>query len=742
MAYTHFEFPLGWQLGTPAAVLLLAFSWYALKRRGIEWKRILVLSLLRGILLFALIILVSRPVSIKRDPPNQKKQSIILLFDKSESMSLVEDKQSRYERMVQFARSQLLPLLEKTGWQLKAFLFSNDVESSNGEQIVSSPPNGKRTNLGKAIKSSLASASDSPVAIIALTDGIANDQSENSSALSALVETKVPFIGIGFGKENEVKTLSLRRIEGPSTVAPNREFKISAQLEMLNSDDTMPFELVLTRGGQFLEKKTINPGKGSRYWMENFSVTEKDPGVQSYSVQLMPPNVPGLLSVNTQASTAVRITEEKDLRVLYVQGALTWDYKFINLALMGDSNIKLTGLTKTSDHSIFRQNVENATELTSGFPTTIEELAPYRVIVLSNLKPKELSPEQQELLFRFCSELGGGVLMIGGSDTFNASWQGSRLEQMLPVVFSDDRGVQGLDQPFHLRLTEDALQHSVFQIRDDGQNRTVWEQLPSFQFYGRVDQAKPGAQVWAFHSNDVGPKGPRILMANQRFGSGISAVICFQNFWKWRLAKDSDPLQFNRFWKQLFRYLGEINRMDVSISFADQDLSPRTDIHFTLERQPQPKSVIEKNDHFAIQVVDPDKKSILKQDVDLMPKKPVDFSFRPETNGIYTVTVEHSDKSVVATRSIEIKEPNFEFQKTGRNMETLLQWASMSNGLAVKAEECSDAKELINQIRDKIEQAQRIKKNPIPLGINLPIFLLLLSCLLSEWILKKHWNVT
>src|SRR5207237_9471133 len=175
----------------------------------------------------------------------------------------------------------------------------------------------------------------------------------------------------------------------------------------------------------------------------------------------------GLKCLNAIGTAAVRISAEKELRVRYVQGALTWDYKFVTLALRNDPSMKLTGLTRTSKQSVFRQNVESAGELLNGFPTSLEEMAPFRVIVLSNLKPIDLTPAQQELLARFCSELGGGVLMIGGPATFDFSWQGSRLEQLLPVVFAANLGVQGLDRPFGLQLTESSLQNPVFQVTDN-----------------------------------------------------------------------------------------------------------------------------------------------------------------------------------------------------------------------------------------------------------------------------------
>src|SRR5262249_55046503 len=161
----------------------------------------------------------------------------------------------------------------------------------------------------------------------------------------------------GFGSDQGVRTLSLREVEAPSLVSTKTSFGISAQLEVLNAEEMPAFDLLLYRDGQIAQKKSVSPGSGSRTWLENFQVKEEHDGIHNYTVQLLPPNIPSLKCVNTTANTSVRISDEKELRVLYIQGALTWDYKFISLALRNDQTIKLTGLTRTSKQSIFRQNV-------------------------------------------------------------------------------------------------------------------------------------------------------------------------------------------------------------------------------------------------------------------------------------------------------------------------------------------------------------------------------------------------
>jgi hypothetical protein len=501
------------------------------------------------------------------------------------------------------------------------------------------------------------------------------------------------------------------------------------------------FDLVLLRDGQIVQRKKVDPGRGSRVWRESFAVKEDVPGAHQYGVQLLPPSVEGLRCINSVASASVRISEEKELRVLYIQGALTWDYKFIYQALRPDRSIQLTGLTRTSEQSMFRQNVETAGELVRGFPESLEEFAPYRVVVLSNLRPADLTAAQQELLARFCGELGGGVLMIGGAATFDASWHGSRLEQLLPVVFASNPGVAGLDQPFRLQLTEEALRSPVFQIADTQPNREAWTQLPDFTQYARFDAPKPGAEVWMHHPTEAGPHGKRILMAVQRYGAGLSAVLSIQNFWRWRLAKETDPQRFDRFWRQLFRVLSEVGRQEVTINLADQELRPQADVRLLIEKQPNPQNLARTNRQFVVRVENAGKELLREELLELEPLQPIEIEFHASKADAYTVTVLDSTRSPVTSRAIEIRDIDVEMQNTARNMENLRQWAGVSGGLAFKAEECPPVTGLLAQIRGKAQAEQEQKQVREISGLNGWTLAFVLACLAGEWTLRKKWGL-
>ena len=72
---------------------------------------------------------------------------------------------------------------------------------------------------------------------------------------------------------------------------------------MMNGDELPAFDLVLFRDGQIIQKRSVAPGKGSRLWLENFQVTEEKEGTRNYTVQLFPPNLPNLRSVNVIANS-------------------------------------------------------------------------------------------------------------------------------------------------------------------------------------------------------------------------------------------------------------------------------------------------------------------------------------------------------------------------------------------------------------------------------------------------------
>lgn len=68
-------------------------------------------------------------------------------------------------------------------------------------------------------------------------------------------------------------------------------------------------------------------------------------------------------------------------------------------------------------------------------PFTLEEWSGYDAVVLFNQPAFNFSLAQQETLARYVHDVGGGLLMVGGPESFGAGgWIGSPLEETLPVM--------------------------------------------------------------------------------------------------------------------------------------------------------------------------------------------------------------------------------------------------------------------------------------------------------------------
>ncbi len=736
------ESPLAAVAGAALAAAALGLYAWAHRRRGRPWRQAAPLAALRGAVLAALVLLAARPVRVDVDEEARAHNRVVLLVDRSESMSLGQSDQTRYGQAVEMARRDLVPALTSAGFHVRAMLFAGDAAPADGRQIAEAVPDGRETNLGRAIARAAGEGENPPRAVVVLSDGVATETGDDPRAIAALAERGVPVIAVGIGRDADEATLSLEDVTAPPVASPRRKFRVTARLKATGDQPVPAFDLVLLREGKFVERRSIEGFAGARAWQESFTLTENQETIGRYAVQLLPPADPSIKSRKRTGSAVVRVRGEKDLGVLFVQGGLTWDYKFIRLALAADPTVRLTGLSRTSSGSTFLQLADDTSGASEGFPTTMEQLAAYRVVVLANLAANDLAPPQQELLAVYCSTFGGGVLMIGGADTFNPTWRGSRLEDLLPVRFAAGSPL-ARDEEVRWQLTEAALRHPVFQIHPAGEHAAAWSALPAFPNAALVEDVKPGAEVWAVRATSATAASSRagpVLMAAQRYGAGRSAAICVKNFWRWRLAARSDPAHFDRFWQQLLRYLGQSGREAVTIALADQSFRVGADVRLVLERNADPRDAGAPGGKFRLTVADQAGRNVTDQNLELPAGQPVEATFRAEQPGSFTVTVLDERGAAAATRSIEVDDVSREFASTARSMETLRRWAAASDGLAVRAEDCDDPRRLVDEIKTRVA-ARSDRRLRQPVGVSGWVLAALVACLSAEWTLRKRWGL-
>src|SRR5688572_31674575 len=117
-----FEAPAAWWLGLPLAAVFGFGIWRNVRAR-MPVNRIVILGGLRAVLLLLLLFLAARPVWIAKTPAASGTRSLVLLLDRSESMSLQEPETSRYHQALDFVRDRLQPALKSSGMPVQAMLF-------------------------------------------------------------------------------------------------------------------------------------------------------------------------------------------------------------------------------------------------------------------------------------------------------------------------------------------------------------------------------------------------------------------------------------------------------------------------------------------------------------------------------------------------------------------------------------------------------------------------------------------
>lgn len=73
-------------------------------------------------------------------------------------------------------------------------------------------------------------------------------------------------------------------------------------------------------------------------------------------------------------------------------------------------------------------------------PSSVRELERYDFFILSDVSADQVSLTQMDAIERWVRDLGGGFMMAGGESAFGlGGWQGTRMEQLLPVRMDSER---------------------------------------------------------------------------------------------------------------------------------------------------------------------------------------------------------------------------------------------------------------------------------------------------------------
>jgi uncharacterized membrane protein len=457
---------------------------------------------------------------------------------------------------------------------------------------------GQATALGSALKGIRARFADRPLAgVLLLTDGNATDLLDAPPDLNGLP----PIYPVVIGRPLAICDLAISQVNITQTDFEDAPVTFQAEVTAAGVRGEGVVGTLLDSAGKKIQEATLRARTDSDTLPFRFQFRPEKPGVSFYRVAVSRaaeasrtnaasgPTAEATLLNNSRVVAVDR--GRGPYRVLYVAGRPNWEYKFLNRAMADDDQVQLVGLIRVAtregkfdfrgrggetSNPLFRGfgnqaredterydqpvlahlNTRDALELHGGFPNTPEELFGYQAVILDDLEAAFFTSGQAALLQKFVSERGGGLLMLGGMESFQqGGYERTPVGNMLPLYFDRPEDARtAAPGSVRLKLTPEGLLLPWARLREtEAEEKNRLEQMPAFEVFNAFRTVKPGATVVATATDDQGKPHPALV--TQRFGRGRTAAFTIGDFWRWGMVSPENRRDLDKSWRQMLRWL-------------------------------------------------------------------------------------------------------------------------------------------------------------------------------------------
>jgi len=805
--------PASWGVFVLIAVVVgLIWAVYSVYRREIEtcpaWVKMLLATLRTAVVLLLVCIFLGPALVELRQRTIQP--SLVVLRDASQSMNTKDDyeddaaakiaaaalhqspekiKQDHPSRaqivneVLAFDDGRLLADLRAKG-KLQALNFAEQVTKvdlreakkgaptaakANGlkenpaatDQVPALPPlvaEGRGSDLWTAIRQSL--ASDSPAAIVMLTDGQHTGKDDARAAAREAKERGVPLLVVGVGDPSRPRNLKVVNVLVRPQVWQDEPFEVDAPISVEGIDaPEIRAELVEQRvgdndaaigGGTVVQtvQVTSKPGERPR---AQFSHTPREAGRYVYTVRVEPQEGERRDEDNQLSSPVVKVLSREKVRVLLVAGAPTWEYRLVQKLLSRDKTIVVSCWLQTLDEERAQEGTQPITHL----PINKNELFYYDVLMMFDPNPQEFDPAWMELLKQFVGEHSGGLLFMAGpkhSGRLLTNARTSEFAKVLPVTFGDVGALEVAallstnQRAWGLKVVPANVDHPTMRFYPERQETLQrWEALPGIFWSFPCKDARPTAQVLLEHSDPTlrSVEGSRPLLVAGRYGSGHTLYLGFNGTWRWRRAGRQAEF-FDKFWIQAVRYLVEGRSLEgrrrgyVQTERDRYEIGDKVTIAARLQDPTFSPLVAPKVDA-SIQIG-----SDTPETVHLLPvaNQPGHFeaSLTARKTGLHKVRLgiaaSEAEGGVIAT-DFNVDLPSVETNQLWLNKPLLMGLASLSGG---KYFDVDQLDQLVAAVPDKSETVE-VRSKPDPLWDVRGMLLGLVGLLGCEWFLRKRFKL-
>ena len=385
-----------------ALLALPAFPYLASKGlSGLPPKVNLVATTVRSVLFLLAVALLADVQYVQHN----ERVCVLFLLDRSASIP-----EHIYPQQLTYVNGAMVERGRKDSAGIVVFAEDASVELTPSMELqvdrLYSAVSADYTDLQSAVE--LATAvfpEDARKKIVIISDG--NENLGNilkGAEYAAANQVQIDVLPVFYSIEHEVL---VEKVDVPDRIRENEPFDLKVHVR---STDATTGKLTIYQNGRPISSAVVDLQAGENTLVQPITVNE--PGAHTYTARIEPATGSDTVPGNNQASDFVYI--RGDSRVLFVSP--------------NDEEVRY--LVEACHEEKLETTVIRPSEL----PHTMEDLQNYDCIVLANVESAAFTGSQMENIRRNTYDMGVGLIMIGGNDSFGAGgYELTPIEEALPV---------------------------------------------------------------------------------------------------------------------------------------------------------------------------------------------------------------------------------------------------------------------------------------------------------------------
>ena len=745
--------PVGGYAAVSAAALalVLLLTLLGLPRHRLSRRRRLVLVAMRvGVIVLAMFAML-RP-SLVTTTTKPRSATLAVLVDRSRSMQIADavGGKSRWE-MLQATIDDALPTLRSLAEDFDVRIYTFDsavhpIDFSEGLVDLSDGAEGEQSAIGGALEDVLRREMGKRlIGVVLLSDGAQRAYAPRDvppqGPARRLADLGYPLYTLAFGQPRglgQARDVALKDLSVNQTVYVKNELAVHGMARIDGfGGQSVPVQLLFEAPSGEMEPASsvsVEARQTDETIPINLATVPQTPG--EYKLTLRAAEQPGeLVTTNNELSTFVTVLKG-GVNVLYLEGALRVDQKFLRRSLDASPDIKVDYVRLDP-----RDPNRRPGDLLERF-----QPGKYDVYILGDVDSSLLTPEELEQLAGVVKR-GAGLAMLGGFHSFGpGGYESTPLRDVLPVAM-DVRERQRLGDAIRsdvqlrgpVRMVPAkplGERHYLMALGQAPTGERIWDALPPLEGANRLGAPKPTAQVLA----ETPAQQP--LLVVQEAGGRVMA-FAGDSTWHWWM-EGFEP-QHKRFWRQVVLWLSrkdESSEGNVWVKLARRRFAPRERVEFTAGAISADGEPLQ-DAQFTVEVVSPDEST---DAVNLVRRGDHVSGTFDETRlaGDYAiqVTARHDNEPLGSARSrFLVFQQDLELDNAVADPTLLASLAAMTRdvgGQSLAPEELPDLLARMKQRPIEMEIEVQVKHTPWDTW---PFFLLFVGLVSCEWYLRKKWGL-